>query len=341
LRKGHWVAITGLVVFLTLVAALRWGPVHELVLETVLTSGHAAWAEWIASPAEIRQMRARALGDQRAVSGPAKTSRPAVTWGDLLSRLPRPLSEAGVLVVPLVHPGLVGWRGWLVEVRDPRRVHLLVSDRFEEGIGEQLHRMAESAGAEVAWNGGDFYDPMGKGLGRAFGAVVQDGRLLNPPDREYVIGLDGRGKFVFGHYTAAEIRALGIREAVSWVGPALVSGGRPVQLWGDGGWGYGPRTIMGQRADGTLLVVVVDGRQPGWSIGASMVQMRDLMLALGAVNAIALDGGSSSALYVRGHGVDGIVNRPSSPAFERLLPDGFGVVGATSVAVETTPVTVP
>ncbi|MDI3299503.1 MAG: phosphodiester glycosidase family protein [Bacillota bacterium] len=244
---------------------LRVGPLHELALETVLTTGHAAWARWIASDGEIRMAWARALGDQgaEATFPVRRAGAPDPAVADALRmRHGDPAPATDVRVTPLVHPGPLGWRGWLVEVRDPRSVRLLVSDRFNEGIGQKLHLMAEEAGAVVAWNGGDFYDPMGEGVGQAAGAVVQNGEILNQPDGNYVIGLTEDGHLVFGHYGVEEIRALGIRDAVSWVGPALVVGGKPAELWGDGGWGYGPRTIMGQRADGTLLVVVVDGRQP-------------------------------------------------------------------------------
>jgi hypothetical protein len=70
-----------------------------------------------------------------------------------------------------------------------------------------------------------------------------------------------------------------------------------------------PRTAVGLRADGTVLLVVVDGRQPGHSAGMTLPELTGLLLELGAVDALNLDGGGSTTLVVRGR----IVNRPSDP----------------------------
>ncbi len=68
-----------------------------------------------------------------------------------------------------------------------------------------------------------------------------------------------------------------------------------------------PRTAVGVQADGRLLLVVVDGRQPRYSFGLSMVGFARLMKKLGAVEALNLDGGGASTMVVRGK----VVNRPS------------------------------
>ncbi len=87
-----------------------------------------------------------------------------------------------------------------------------------------------------------------------------------------------------------------------------------------------PRTAVGIDADGRkLLILVVDGRS-SVSRGYTMVELADMMVALGAENAINLDGGGSSAMYTRaGTGAMGIVNEPSDGG-ERLVANGFGVV---------------
>jgi exopolysaccharide biosynthesis protein len=73
-----------------------------------------------------------------------------------------------------------------------------------------------------------------------------------------------------------------------------------------------PRTAMGVTADGRMLLVVVDGRQPGYSVGMTLQELADLMASLGAQNAINLDGGGSTAMWVNGLRV----SRPSD-GFER------------------------
>jgi exopolysaccharide biosynthesis protein len=68
-----------------------------------------------------------------------------------------------------------------------------------------------------------------------------------------------------------------------------------------------PRTAVGIRADGKLLLVVVDGRQTGWSVGMTLVELANLMKYLGAATAMNMDGGGSSTMVVKGV----VKNRPS------------------------------
>ena len=80
-----------------------------------------------------------------------------------------------------------------------------------------------------------------------------------------------------------------------------------------------PRTVVGVRADGTLLFVTVDGRRPGESVGMSIPELTDLMLELGSVSAINLDGGGSTTMVIEGR----IVNRPSSSKGARRNADAI------------------
>ena len=82
--------------------------------------------------------------------------------------------------------------------------------------------------------------------------------------------------------------------------------------------GRQPRTLAGVRADGTLLLVTVDGRRPGWSVGMTLPQAARLMRSLGARDALNLDGGGSTAMTVRGE----VVSRPSDRGGERRVSDG-------------------
>jgi hypothetical protein len=85
--------------------------------------------------------------------------------------------------------------------------------------------------------------------------------------------------------------------------------------------GRQPRTLAGVRADGTLLLVTVDGRAPGWSAGMTLPEAARLMRSLGARDALNLDGGGSSTMTVRGE----VVNRPSDDV-ERRVSDGLFVM---------------
>ena len=87
-----------------------------------------------------------------------------------------------------------------------------------------------------------------------------------------------------------------------------------------------PRTNVGITADGDILMVVVDGRQGGYSIGMNLIEMGDLMLSLGAVAAFNLDGGGSTIMAVRQPGAAHITvsDRPSDGR-ERSLTQALAV----------------
>lgn len=110
--------------------------------------------------------------------------------------------------------------------------------------------------------------------------------------------------------------------------PVLLRGGAEVPDAGSGAAAAfattrHPRSAVGWRADGTLLLVAVDGRQPGYSAGMSLAEMRSLFRELGAVDALNLDGGGSTTLVVRGRAV----NRPSDAEGERPVANALVLLG--------------
>ncbi|MBZ0112396.1 MAG: phosphodiester glycosidase family protein [Thermoanaerobaculia bacterium] len=80
-----------------------------------------------------------------------------------------------------------------------------------------------------------------------------------------------------------------------------------------------PRTAAGARADGTLLFVTVDGRDPQRSVGMSLPELTDLFLTLGAVSAVNLDGGGSTTMVIDNR----ILNQPTDGDGERANGDGI------------------
>jgi hypothetical protein len=107
--------------------------------------------------------------------------------------------------------------------------------------------------------------------------------------------------------------------------PAAAEGLDPPQapsFFGTFVTGRQPRTLAGVRPDGTLLLVTVDGRRPGWSVGMTLPEAARLMRSLGASDALNLDGGGSTTMTVRGQ----VVNRPSDRSGERPVGDGLFVM---------------
>jgi len=83
-----------------------------------------------------------------------------------------------------------------------------------------------------------------------------------------------------------------------------------------------PRTLIGRDRDGDTWLVVVDGRQPGHSVGMSLPELTALSRRLGLVDALNLDGGGSSTMVVKGM----VVNRPSDPLGPRPVSDAIVVL---------------
>ncbi|MGI9165749.1 MAG: phosphodiester glycosidase family protein [Pyrinomonadaceae bacterium] len=87
-----------------------------------------------------------------------------------------------------------------------------------------------------------------------------------------------------------------------------------------------PRTAIAKLRSGKLLLVTVDGRQPGISVGMSLTTLADLLLEFGAVEAINLDGGGSTTMIVHNR----VVNRPSDSTGERPVSDAILIFSRTN-----------
>jgi exopolysaccharide biosynthesis protein len=114
-------------------------------------------------------------------------------------------------------------------------------------------------------------------------------------------------------------------------GPLIVANGKPIfraneEFSASQLSPRNPRTAIGQRADGRLLLVAVDGRQPGYSVGMSNFELALAMMQLGAVTASALDAGGSTTMAFDGQ----LLNRPSDPGGERAVAESL-VVAYTGV----------
>lgn len=83
-----------------------------------------------------------------------------------------------------------------------------------------------------------------------------------------------------------------------------------------------PRTGIGQRRDGKIVFVVVDGRQPGYSVGMTNFELAQAMVRLGVVTGSALDSGGSSTMAFDGK----LLNRPSDPTGERAVAETLAVM---------------
>lgn len=192
------------------------------------------------------------------------------------------------------------YRGMMMIIEDPSRVFVGSLDKYGSGRGKTVLEFIDKYDAIGGTNAGGFSDAGGNGTGAIpDGLVISEGELKwgNLGSRYEVIGITDENILVVGNMTAQKAIEMGVRDAVSF-GPILVVNGKSTNVGGTGG-GLNPRTAIGQRADGAILLLVIDGRQTS-SLGANQRDLINIMLEYGAVNAANLDGGSSSSMYYDG-----------------------------------------
>ena len=201
-----------------------------------------------------------------------------------------------------------GYKGFLVAIYDPSRVHIATSAHLRVR-GESILTVSEREGAIIAMNAGGFYDPDWNSNGALpHGTVIKDGVVVSDYDDARMgggfIGFDEDDKFILGKMTKEEALEMKLRDAIEF-GPYLIVNGKRSFVKGNGGWGIAPRSAIGQRQDGIVLFVVINGRL-ATSLGADMIDLCDIMENYGAYNAANLDGGSSSELVINNK----IINTP-------------------------------
>ena len=216
-----------------------------------------------------------------------------------------------------------GYTGYLAVIYDPSRIKTVYTKKIGTS-GQYLTTMAKDNDALIAINGGGFEDPNFNSNGaEPLGITFSRGKLIT--SKSYsgsggLIGFTEENKLVLGKMTVKQAQEMKIRDGVTF-GPFLIVNGKPSSVLGNGGWGTAPRTAIGQRKDGIVLFLVVDGRtvkRPG----ADMNDLIEIMQKYGAYNAANLDGGTSSVMVVNGK----IINDPvdSTGAHKtRFISTGF------------------
>lgn len=215
-----------------------------------------------------------------------------------------------------------GYCGYMMVVLDPSRVIMGSIPTSYNARGYTVEEMVKAFDAVAGINAGGFHDPDGNGNGSIPDSLtVFEGEIYysNLGTRNGFAGIDSNHILHVGKLTEAEIRERDIQYGVCF-GPVLISNGE-IALAEDNVGGLNPRTAIGQRSDGAMLLLVIDGRQV-ISIGATYMDMVEIFLEYGAVNACNLDGGSSSMMWFE----DGYVNNCASVIGIRPVPTTFVVL---------------
>lgn len=208
--------------------------------------------------------------------------------------------------------------GYVMIVPDASKVKLV--DGRKSNKGTKLSEIVKNNNAIAGINAGGFADDGGVGQGNILcDATIINKKLLygNKNTKYSLIGLSTDKKLVLGKYTYTQALQEGIESAVEF-GPYIIVNGKN-QIKNSNSGGIHPRMAIGQRKDGTFIFVVVDGRQPGYSIGTNLLELQNIFNKYDAYNAANLDGGSSATMYYNGK----VVNKTSTPMGERYLPNAF------------------
>lgn len=209
------------------------------------------------------------------------------------------------------------YSGTMMIVKDPSRVSLATIYPWRD-TGVTLDKLVTDNGAIAGINGG-LYDSSNNSGGRPYGVIVSNGEIQHNKPQEY------RGLVLVGFtedhilqiidiskMSAADVEDLvaerKIRDAVTFQEESSDVNNHFVQLiinneareMNGMGSGLNPRTAIGQREDGSVLLFVTDGRGKSGHLGASSGDLISVMQEFGAVNAANLDGGSSSCMYYDG-----------------------------------------
>lgn len=216
-----------------------------------------------------------------------------------------------------------GYSGYLAVIYDPSRIQTVYTKKLGTS-GQYLKTMAKDNDALIAINGGGFVDPNFNSNGaNPLGITFSKGKLITSDSYSGsggLIGFTEENKLVLGKMTVAKAKEMKVRDAVTF-GPYLIINGKASSVLGNGGWGTAPRTAIGQRQDGIVLFLVIDGRTVS-KPGADMNDLIEIMQNYGAYNAANLDGGTSSVMVVNGE----IINDPidSTGAHKtRFISTGF------------------
>ncbi len=202
-------------------------------------------------------------------------------------------------------------------VNDPGRIKLATTYPWGE-YGVELEKLVNQNDALAGINGGLYLSTGNKG-GQPLGLVVKDGKIEYNQPNGYaglhligfdednilrIISLEGKN----ANQIETLVKEEKIRDAVTFQEESSDANNHFVKLIINGeersvdgkGSGANPRTAIGQRADGSVLLLVTDGRGANGHLGATAKDLIKIMKQYGAVNAANLDGGSSSSMYYNG-----------------------------------------
>lgn len=289
---------------------------NYIVSTAMATNSNHMFATLFLSQQEISQILSKtqaAVKDSMENINDIETPSPAPTAAPVQSNIN---GEQGVTIQDVSGEN---FKGKLMIVSDPSRIVLGLAPELGK-IGAPLSRIVSANNAVGGINAGGFQDDNLVGTGSLpDGVVVQDGEIKycqNNADTYSVIGFTKNNVLLVSNgMTLDQIKNSDLRCAVSF-GPALIMNGQP--LVEQGGSTLQPRSAIGQKKDGTILLLAIDGREID-SKGVNFKTLQDVLLQYGAYNAANLDGGSSTTMNYLGE----TINNPCDITGERNIATAY------------------
>lgn len=189
-----------------------------------------------------------------------------------------------------------GWTGYVTVIYHPERVNLVIS---KKSYGSTITEFSRDYNASVAINAGGFLKDSNDNLYIKSNLILNSKVYKTNNKKAKLICMNEDNVLCLLNCTAKEAVASGMRWGVEF-GPFLIVNGVAAQFKGNGGYGYHPRQSIGQRQDGIVILVTVDGRGAGGSEGASIPDLIKIFTRFNCYNAANLDGGGSTMLAVDG-----------------------------------------
>ncbi|WP_459478233.1 phosphodiester glycosidase family protein [Clostridium saccharoperbutylacetonicum] len=305
---------------------LLYGPydnTRKVFISTLLGTRHAYLVNDFMSQEEINKILG--VNNQKAEAPKEDTTSNSVTD---LDKIKVKYTSGNEITRYDIHTDR--YNGYVLEIKNPLGVKVAMT-KYLGKIGQKTSEMAEDHNAIAAINGGAFVDESSDGTlyagtgAEPGGFVISGGNLIYPKTNvkrnnvENVIAFTKGGQLIVGDHTLAELQKLNVQEAMCFRRPNIIINGK-TQVKDKMADGLNPRTAVGQKEDGTVIFLVIDGRKIT-APGASLYDVQQIMLQRGAINAGALDGGYSSTMYYKGD----VINSPNAWDGERTVATAFYV----------------
>lgn len=212
-----------------------------------------------------------------------------------------------------------GYQGALVIAKDPSLLRCCAASHLG-AYGEYLGDIVENNNAVLGMTGSGFLDENGVGSGgsiagyamhsgEGYGSHYSYGRKrieLRDNDRLYIVD-------------ANKETTPGTTDAVEF-GPALIIDGNALVDDLSGFMSIQPRAALGQTEDGEVMMLVIEGRLVGRSLGVALPECTKIMVRYDAYQAMNLDGGTSAVIWYRGE----YITKCSNPEIQcRYLPNAW------------------